>query len=158
MPAWVWWVVIALVLAAAEIVSVSFFFSMVAIGALAAAVAAALGAPVLVQVLVMAVVAILLIFTLRPLVLRYFRPTPESHTNWRRLIGADALVLQRVDVHGGLVKIGGEEWTARSARAGSSFEPSTSVRVERIEGATAIVDVGGTADLAHEGHDAPPPA
>jgi membrane protein implicated in regulation of membrane protease activity len=140
MPAWVWWVVIALVFAAAEIASVTFFFSMIAIGALAAAVAAALGAPVLGQVLVLAVVSILLIFTLRPLALRYFRPAPDSHTNWRRLIGADALVLQRVDVHGGLVKIGGEEWTARSARADISFDPSTSVRVQRIDGATAIVD------------------
>lgn len=151
MPAWVWWLVVALVLAAAEIASVNFFFAMMAIGAVVAAVVAAIGAPVVVQVLVMAVVSILLIFTLRPLALRYLRSTPESHTNWRRLIGADALVLQRVDTHGGLVKIGGEEWTARSARAGSSFEPSTSVRVERIDGATAIVDVrtaGGDTHLS----------
>jgi membrane protein implicated in regulation of membrane protease activity len=140
MPAWLAWVVIALVLAAAEIASVNFFFSMIAIGALAAAVAAALGAPVLAQVLVMAVVSVLLIFTLRPLALRWFRSTPDSHTNWRRLVGAQALVLQRVDEHSGLVKIGGEEWTARSSRAGESFEPTTSVRVERIDGATAIVE------------------
>ena len=140
MPDWLWWIVIALVLAAAEIASIDFMFGMIAIGAVAAAVAAALGAPVVAQVLVMAVVSVLLIFTLRPLALRQIRSTPQSHTNWRALIGAPALVLQRVDRHGGLVKIRGEEWTARSARDDVVFEPSTMVEVSRIDGATAIVE------------------
>lgn len=140
MPAWLWWIVIAIVLAAAEIASVDFFFSMFAIGALAAAVAAALGASVIVQVLVLAVVSILLIFTLRPLAVRQIRRAPESHTNWRKLIGTEAVVLQRVDRFGGLIKLGGEEWTARPANTDVSFDPTAVVRVVRIDGATAIVD------------------
>ena len=53
--------------------------------------------------------------------------------------GAGALVLARVDEHSGLVKIGGEEWTARAYDATQVLEPGQKVQVVDIKGATALV-------------------
>jgi membrane protein implicated in regulation of membrane protease activity len=47
--------------------------------------------------------------------------------------------LQRVDLNGGRVRIGGEEWSARSYIEDQVFEPGTRVEVMKIEGATALV-------------------
>ena len=55
------------------------------------------------------------------------------------LIGARALVLERVDINGGRVRIGGEEWSARAYMEDQVLEPGTRVEVARIEGATALV-------------------
>ena len=56
-----------------------------------------------------------------------------------RSSGAGAVVLQRVDAHGGRVKIGGEEWSARAYIDDQVIEPGTQVEVVKIEGATALV-------------------
>jgi membrane protein implicated in regulation of membrane protease activity len=55
------------------------------------------------------------------------------------LVGAPAVVLQRVDGHGGQVKIGGEVWSARAFDEDHAFEPGTRVEVLKIDGATALV-------------------
>jgi membrane protein implicated in regulation of membrane protease activity len=44
-----------------------------------------------------------------------------------------------VDANGGRVRIGGEEWSARSYMEDGVFEPGTRVEVAKIEGATALV-------------------
>jgi membrane protein implicated in regulation of membrane protease activity len=49
------------------------------------------------------------------------------------------VVLRRVDADGGLVRIGGEEWTARAYMEGQVYEPGDRVEVVKIEGATALV-------------------
>jgi membrane protein implicated in regulation of membrane protease activity len=140
MPDWIWWVVAALVLAAIEIVSLDLIFGMVAVGAVAGAIAAALGANLVVQVLVASVTAVLLLFAVRPVALRHLRSSPQSRTNIDALVGGAAVVLQRVDRSAGLVKIGGEDWSARALRPDSSFEPGEHLTVIRIDGATAVVD------------------
>jgi len=48
-------------------------------------------------------------------------------------------VLQRVDDSGGLVRIGGEDWTARAYMPGQVLEPGVQVEVAEISGATALV-------------------
>jgi membrane protein implicated in regulation of membrane protease activity len=55
------------------------------------------------------------------------------------LEGAKAIVLQRVDGRGGRVKIGGEEWSARSYVADEEFDVGAEVEVAQIQGATALV-------------------
>ena len=52
---------------------------------------------------------------------------------------AKAVVLQRVDDMGGRVKLGGEEWSARSYISGEVFDAGAHVEVAQIEGATALV-------------------
>ena len=63
----------------------------------------------------------------------------ELRTGTDALPGTKALVLQRVDVNGGRVRIGGEEWSAKAFMEGDVFEPGTRVEVVKIEGATALV-------------------
>jgi membrane protein implicated in regulation of membrane protease activity len=55
------------------------------------------------------------------------------------LEGARAIVLQRVDSRGGRVKIGGEEWSARSYVPDDAFDVGAEVEVAQIQGATALV-------------------
>ena len=52
---------------------------------------------------------------------------------------ARATVLRRVDADGGLVRIGGEEWSARAYNPDQVLEPGAQVEVAKIEGATALV-------------------
>jgi membrane protein implicated in regulation of membrane protease activity len=62
-----------------------------------------------------------------------------TRTGTAALIGSRALVLERVDVNGGRVRIGGEEWSARAYMEDQVLEPGTRVEVAKIEGATALV-------------------
>ena len=55
------------------------------------------------------------------------------------LVGAPAVVLQRVDAQGGRVRIGGEEWTARAFMPDQVLEAGATVEVAEIQGATALV-------------------
>ena len=55
------------------------------------------------------------------------------------LVGAPAVVVERVDVHGGRVKIGGEIWSARALDGDQVLEPGMNVQVAEIQGATALV-------------------
>lgn len=139
MPDWVWWVVGALALLALEIISLDLILAMVAVGALAGAVAAALGVGLVGQVLAAAIVSVLCLFGVRPIAIRHLQASPQAATNIDALIGADALVLQRVDRLHGLVRIGGEDWSARTDRSDGTFEPGTHLFVVRIDGATAVV-------------------
>ena len=58
------------------------------------------------------------------------------------LIGSHAVVLERVDVDGGQVKLAGEVWSARSFDDDEVLEPGARVQVMRIDGATALVSNG----------------
>ena len=60
-------------------------------------------------------------------------------TGTAALVGARAVVLERVDGDGGRVKIGGEVWSARTLDEHSVIEPGAHVQVAEIEGATALV-------------------
>jgi membrane protein implicated in regulation of membrane protease activity len=137
---WLAWVGLALVLGAVEAASVDFVFSMLAGGALAAAVAAALGASFTIQVIIACVVAAALLAMVRPLAKRYFA-VPDGHGNigTRAQLGRLALVLETVTEHDGRVKLGGETWSARTAPDAAPCLPGQEVRVVSIEGATAIV-------------------
>ncbi|PVU81252.1 hypothetical protein DDP54_17040 (plasmid) [Cellulomonas sp. WB94] len=141
MSGWLWWVGGALLLGIAEIVSVQLVFLMFAGGALAGAVASALGATMPVQIGVAVVVSMLLLFALRPWLLRRLRlRVPLVETNAAALVAREAVVLSTTTEGGGRVKLGGEVWSARAEHEGDAFTPGTEVRVVRIEGATAIVN------------------
>jgi membrane protein implicated in regulation of membrane protease activity len=138
--AWVIWLVASVGLLIAEIFSLDLVLIMFSAGALAAAITAGAGLNLLVQALVFAVVSVLALFVARPLVHRRLHPAGDgSRTGIDALKGAPALVLQQVTENGGLVKIGGEEWTARPFDATQILEPGQKVQVIDIKGATAIV-------------------
>jgi len=137
---WLAWVGLALLLAAVEVASVDFVFSMLAGGALAGAVAAALGAPFPVQVITAVVVGGALVGLVRPVAKRYFS-VPEGHggIGARAQVGRSAQVLETVTEHDGRVKLGGETWSARTHPGAAPCLPGQEVRVVLIQGATAIV-------------------
>ncbi|WP_213455838.1 NfeD family protein [Rhizomonospora bruguierae] len=136
------WIVLAAVLAVAELFTLTFVLLMLAGGAAAAAVAAALNASQPVQVLVFALVSVLALGLVRPVIRRH--RTAESDPEQTpfgltALEGSVGLVLEEVSAEAGLVKLDGELWTARSYDATQVMEPGERVRVIEVKGATAMV-------------------
>ncbi|MFC4947673.1 NfeD family protein [Pseudonocardia sp. GCM10023141] len=139
MPAAVIWLILAIVLGAAEVLSGEFVLLMLAGGALVAAGASALVAGPLVGVIVFVIVAPLLVFAVRPALRRKLeRGIDPSVMHTKAHIGGPAFVVARVDGHGGRVKIGGEVWSAR-AYGDEVMEEGARVTVIEISGATALV-------------------
>jgi membrane protein implicated in regulation of membrane protease activity len=134
---WLVWLGIALVLVAVEAATVDFVFLMLAGGALGGSVASALGAPFAVQAVVAAVVAVGLLFTVRPYLKRRFASRFDHHMGVSANLGRSAVVIDRVSDASGTVKLAGETWTARTAAG--TIEPGEEVVVDRIDGATAVV-------------------
>jgi len=136
------WIVLGVVLAVAEIFTATLFLIMFAAGAFAAAGAAALGLPVAVQAIVFAAVSALTVLAARPTIQRHRRSAAESGEapfGVEAIEGSNALVLEQVDADGGLVKIDGEVWSARSYDATQAFPVGERVQVIQIRGATALV-------------------
>jgi membrane protein implicated in regulation of membrane protease activity len=133
------WVVAAVVLAIGEVLTPGLFFlGPVALAAAAAALAAIVVGAVT-SVIVFIVAALLSLAVLRPIARRHIRMPAISRTGTDALVGRRALVTRRVDAAGGRVRIGGEEWSARSYLDSEVFAEGTTVAVVRIEGATALV-------------------
>jgi len=138
--AWLAWVIAAVLLAVGEIFTPGLFFlGPVALAAVVAALAAVAGAAVWLQLVLFATASFASLGVLRPIARAHLRMPPALRTGTAALEGAHATVLRRVDAHDGLVRIGGEEWTARSYTPDQVFEPGTQVEVAKIEGATALV-------------------
>ena len=140
MAAWLAWAIAALLLAVGEILTPGLFFlGPVAPAAVAAAIVAVAGAAVWLQVIVFAGASLASLGILRPIARAHLRMPAALRTGTAALVGARAVVLQRVDQNGGRVRIGGEEWTARAFMPDQVLEPGTQVEVVKIEGATALV-------------------
>jgi membrane protein implicated in regulation of membrane protease activity len=139
-PAWLVWSIIAVLLAVGEIFTPGMFFlGPVALAAVVAGLVALLGLGVVLQLLVFIAGAIGSVWILRPIAKRHLHMPAALRTGTAALEGTKAVVLQRVDVNGGRVRIGGEEWSARSYMEDQVFEPGARVEVVKIEGATALV-------------------
>ncbi|BDZ43733.1 hypothetical protein GCM10025865_30320 [Paraoerskovia sediminicola] len=138
--AWLWWVGGAALLGLLEIISLDLVIIMFAGGALGGAVVAGLGGPVWLQIVVACVVSALLLFTLRPWLLRHLRSrVPLAETNVAAHVGRQAVVVETVTELSGLVKLSGEVWSARVEEDAPSLPSGAEVRVVRIDGATAVV-------------------
>jgi membrane protein implicated in regulation of membrane protease activity len=134
------WVVVAVGLGIGEVLTPGLFFlGPVALAAVAAAVAAAAGAGWVGSVVVFLIGSLLSLAFLRPIARRHVHMPAISRTGTDALIGRKAVVTRRVDAAGGRVRIGGEEWSARSYLDGEEYAEGATVDVVRIEGATALV-------------------
>jgi membrane protein implicated in regulation of membrane protease activity len=142
MSAWVIWMVAAGLLAIGEILTLSFFMGPIAVAALLAGIAALLGAGTALQLVVFIFASIASLLVLRPVARRHLRTPPKIRTGTEALIGAPAVVLERVDRDGGTVKLSGEVWSARTYDEDEVLEPGTRVEVLKIQGATALVSNG----------------
>ena len=140
MPGWVIWAIVAVGLAVGEIFTPGLFFlGPVALAAVAAMIVALVGGGAIVQLIVFIVGAVASVGLIRPIAKAHLHMPAALRTGTEALTGAKAVVLRRVDADGGLVRIGGEEWSARAYMDGQVFEPGDRVEVVKIEGATALV-------------------
>ena len=139
MDDWVLWLAAAAILAVGEAMTTSFFLAPFAGGALAAAIVTGVGGGFGIALAVALVVSVVLLAALRPLARSHKRMPPQIRTGTAALVGREVLVLERITQDHGLVKLEGEEWSARSYADGQTFEPGDRVSVVEIRGATALV-------------------
>ena len=140
MSTWVVWAVVAVLLALGEIFTPGLFFlGPIALAALASTVVAAVGGPVWLQVVVFGAGSFAAVGLLRPIARKHLTMPHAIRTGTAALEGAKAIVLQPVNSRGGRVKIGGEEWSARSYMPDEEFDVGAEVEVAQIQGATALV-------------------
>ena len=139
MPLALIWLIVALGLAGAEVLSGDFFLLMLGGGALAAAGSSLLFHNPVIDGVVFLVVSVLLLVGVRPAVRRHLMSGKGLPEPMKALEGKSALVLDRVARHEGQVKLDGEVWTARPLNDNDVYEPGEHVTVVQIEGATAVV-------------------
>jgi membrane protein implicated in regulation of membrane protease activity len=140
LSAWVIWAIAAVGLAVGEILTPGMFFlGPVALAAVVAAVVAATGAGGGVQLIVFSAAAVASLALVRPIARRHLRMPARLRTGTAALVGARGVAVDRIDLHGGRVKIGGEVWTARAFDETQVIEPGARVEIVKIEGATALV-------------------
>jgi membrane protein implicated in regulation of membrane protease activity len=142
MDAWMFWILLAVILAAGEVMTLGFFLAPFAAGALLGAAADLAGAGAIVAVLVFLISSGLFLGLLRPVARRHMRTPAALRTGTAALVGKTATVTARVDDGGGAVKLDGEIWTARPYDADEVYEAGSRVHVIEIRGATALVSEG----------------
>ena len=140
MPVPLIWLIAALALAGAEVLTGDLFLLMLGGGALAAAGSSwLLDWPIWADGVVFGVVSILLLVLVRPTLRRRLTSGDGLPEPAKALEGKSALVLDRIARHEGQVKLDGEVWTARPFDDNDVYEPGDHVTVMRIDGATAVV-------------------
>ena len=134
------WVIVAVALAVGEVLTPGMFFlGPLALAAGAAALAAILGAGTVGSILVFIVCSVASLLVLRPIARRHVRLPALSRTGTDALVGRKGVVTRKVDRHGGRVRIGGEEWSARAYLDDQVLDEGKTVDIIQIDGATALV-------------------
>jgi membrane protein implicated in regulation of membrane protease activity len=141
MDTWVIWLIVAVVLAVAEVINLSFYLFPFAIGAAGAALVDVAGGGAALEWAAFAALTGVSFAVLRPVARRHLHMPPQIRTGTAALIGRPAIVLERIanDEGVGCVRIDGEVWTARAFDDDRVLEPGTRVQVMEIRGATALV-------------------
>jgi membrane protein implicated in regulation of membrane protease activity len=140
MAPWLLWLIAAGLFAAGEIVSLDLVLLMFAGGALGGMAVALVGGATVLQLIAFIVVSGMLLALVRPLAQRQLTDsTPLQLDGVNTLIGRTAKVTRDVDVDGGRIRMGADEWTARTQHSGESFAVGETVRILQVDGATAVV-------------------
>jgi membrane protein implicated in regulation of membrane protease activity len=139
MPVGLIWLIVALALAGAEVLTGDLFLLMLGGGALAAAGSTLLFDDLWVHGVVFLVASVLLLVGVRPMLRRHLSSGRGLPDPMKELEGKSALVLDRVARHEGQVKLDGQVWTARPLNENDIYQPGDHVTVVQIDGATAVV-------------------
>lgn len=136
---WTFWLVLALIFAIVEMLSLDLFFLMLSLSSLITSAVSPLVEHFFVRGIIFTVLCILFILALRPpLLKRLNRSAGNAITNVDALTGKTVLVTEEVTAESGLVRLEGEIWTART-HVGTFVPAGSYAQVERIDGATAFV-------------------
>lgn len=135
------WLIVFVVFAALELVSVGMTCIWFEVGALAACVTSLFTGNWIIQSIVFIIVTVLFLLFLRPLAVKYVNNKTEK-TNVDSIIGRTAKVVTEIDnVNAkGMVVIDGVEWTARS-KDDRVIPKETLVEVVEVSGVKVIVKV-----------------
>jgi membrane protein implicated in regulation of membrane protease activity len=138
---WVLWLALILVFVIIEVFTLDFTFLMLAAGSLGGLAAGFFRAPIWAQIVIAGVLALLLLFLVRPSLLRAFRkggdPTPS---NVDALLGLTGVVVTENAARIQVKLANGETWTSRLADdVDGELVEGERVVVTAIEGATAVV-------------------
>lgn len=138
---WILWLTIILIAVIVELLTLEFTFLMVGAGSLVGGLGTnLLGAPWWVQVSAASVATGLLLFTIRPLLLRTVGKKDEFiPTNVDALKNMEGTVVSFNEGQGSVKLRNGETWTARSD-VNHVFNVGDKIMVSRVEGATVIVE------------------
>ncbi|MFM9589330.1 NfeD family protein [Streptomyces scabiei] len=136
---WLFWLIAAAVLGAAEFFTLTLVFGLLAGAALVAAFVAGVGIGLLGQLVALAAASAAGLLIMRPVVLRHMAQQPLVRDGTDALIGKRAEVMQEVTATRGLIRLSGEEWSARALDESLVIPVGALVDVMEIEGATAIV-------------------
>jgi membrane protein implicated in regulation of membrane protease activity len=140
MESWIVWLIVAVVLGVAELLTMTFAFGLIAVAAVVAAVVGAFHLDLGIQLAAFAVAAGAGLGFVRPVAIRHLKQPPALRTGVAALVGRSAIVLEEVNEHSGRVRIDGEDWSSRPYLDESLVIPvGTKVDVMQIKGATALV-------------------
>ncbi|MEU6047402.1 NfeD family protein [Streptomyces griseus] len=136
---WFAWLLAAAALGTAEFFTLTLVFGLLAGAALVTAVVAGVGIGLLGQLVALGLASAAGLALVRPVALRHMDRTPLTREGSDALIGKRAEVMQEVTATHGLIKLSGEEWTARALDESHVIPVGALVDVMEIEGATAVV-------------------
>ena len=140
--AWIIWLGIILIFVIIEVITVDFTGLMLAVGGLIGLVVSLFHAPFWLQVVIAAVVALLLLLTVRPPLKRALnRGGDKAKTLVDALIGQKATIVLDFNGKPNLAKFAnGETWTVkREDQESTTFQEGDHVVVTAIHGSTATV-------------------
>ena len=138
--AWLLWLIAAGLFAGGEVASLDLVLLMFAGGALGGMTVALFGLGLPFQLLAFLVVSAALLVVVRPIAKRHLvERTPEQIDGVAVYVGRTAVVSQRVDNTEGRVRMGHDEWSARTQLDGEVFEVGDEVRIVQIDGPIAYV-------------------
>jgi membrane protein implicated in regulation of membrane protease activity len=136
---WIIWLVAAAALGVAEFFALTLALGLLAVAAVVAAVVAGLGGPLPVQILAFATAGAAALLIVRPIARRHMAHPPLVREGSDALIGKTAVVVDEVTAVRGLIRLSGEEWSARSFDEHQVIPAGAQVTVMQIEGASAVV-------------------
>lgn len=138
--AWIVWLALILIFVIIEVTTLEFTFLMLAVGSLGGLLAGLFGAEWWVQIIVAGILSLLLLFAVRPALLRALkRGGDPARSNVDALIGLTGVVTNDFSGNASHVKLSnGDTWTARRDDHESLLEGQRII-VTAIDGATAVV-------------------
>ncbi|MFG2546820.1 NfeD family protein [Streptomyces sp. NPDC048594] len=139
MDPWLIWLIVSAVLIVAEIFTLTAALGMLGAAALITAGSAAAGLSPPFQFLLFTVVATVTLLFVRPVAVRHLLQPQAERFGVEALVGKAAYVVSEVTGREGRVRIGGEEWSARSYDETLVIPRGATVDVMEISGTTAFV-------------------
>lgn len=134
------WLVLLVIMLAAEAVTLGLTTIWFAGGALAAFLFAFAGANLIIQILAFFAVSAILLFAMRPVAAKWINKD-RVRTNAESLVGRTAVVTEPIDnlAGTGQVQVQGQYWTARAISDGVQITKNARVIIEKISGVKLIV-------------------